>query len=180
MKRKLSASPADILLHMGLVTALVLLLSAYEFAGEHAAATSGVVFIFCLPYLAAAIASRRANFLYGTMLLGAVAYFLACYALGAPACTFPVLSIPLVVSLLVIGHYLLRRLPAELLSFPTAVFRAMNITVGIFAMWALADVGDLIGQPGPVRYVAGAAFWAMPPCIWRTVWEVHHPSTSMS
>lgn len=158
MKRKLSASPADVLLHMGLLTALVLLLSAYEFAGEHAEATSGLVFIFCLPYLVAAIASRRANFLYGTMLFGAVAYFLACYALGAPTCTFPVLSVPLVVSLLVIGHYLRRRLPAELASFPGAVFRAMNITVAIFAMWALADVGDLIGQPGLVRYVAGAAF----------------------
>jgi nitrate/TMAO reductase-like tetraheme cytochrome c subunit len=145
-------------MHLGLLTALVLLLSAYEFTGKHAATASALVFIFCLPYLAVSIVSRRASFLYGTMLFGAVAYFLACYALGAPICTFPVLSVPLVVSLLVIGHYLQRRLPAELASFPTTVFRAMNITVWVFAMWALADVGGLIGEPGLLRYVAGAAF----------------------
>ena len=158
MKRKLSASPAEILLHLGLLTAFVLLMSAYEFAADNPALTSILIFIFSLPYLAVATVSRRGTFLYGTMLFGAVAYFLASYALGSPTALFPVLSVPLVVTLLCVGHYLRRRLPAELTSFPRTVFRAMNITIAVFALWALTDVSELMGGDSLLRYVAAAAF----------------------
>jgi len=158
VKRKLSASPAEILLHLGFLTAFVLLMSAHEFAAANPALTSILIFIFSLPYLAVATVSRRGSFLYGTMLFGAVAYFLACYALGSPTATFPLLAVPLVVALLCVGHYLRRRLSAELASFPTTVFRAMNITVCLFALWALSDLSEVMGQDGPLRYVAGAAF----------------------
>ena len=135
-------------------------MSAHEFAAANPALTSILIFAFSLPYLAVAAVSRRGNFLYGTMLFGAVSYFLACYALGSPAATFPLLSVPLVVALLCVGHSLLKRLPAELASFPTTVFRAMNITVAVFALWALTDVSSLMGQGDLLRYVAGAAFLA--------------------
>lgn len=158
MKRKLSASPAEILLHLGLLTAFVLLMSAHEFAAENPTLTSILIFIFSLPYLAVATVSRRGNFLYGTMLFGAVAYFLASYALGAPTAVFPLLAVPLVVALLAAGHYLLKRLSPELASFPTTVFRAMNLTIAIFALWALTDVSELMGGDSPLRYVAAAAF----------------------
>ena len=117
-----------------------------------------VVFAFSLPYLVAAVVTRRAGFLYATMLLGAVSYFYGCNALGAPGTFFPLLSVPLVICLLIVGHCLRLRLDAKLTAFPRTVFRAMHITVAVFATWALTQVGGLLGQPGFVRYVAGLAF----------------------
>lgn len=102
--------------------------------------------------------TKRAHFLYATMLLGAVSYFMACYALGAPAAWFPLLSVPLVVCLLGIGHRLENVLDTSLAAFPRTTYRAMNITVAAFTGWALVQVFDLIGEPGMVRYVAGLAF----------------------
>jgi len=137
--------------------AFVLLVAANEFATSHAALVAILVFIFSLAYLPASVVARRANLLYGTMLLGAFSYFLACYALGAPGTTFPVLAVPLVVALLIVGHHLKRRLPAGQEAFPRTVFRAMNITVAVYTVWALLQVGGLLAEPGPLRYVAGAA-----------------------
>jgi len=156
--RRLTAFPAEALQHLGLLIALVLVIAAKDFAGERPGLTAGLVFAFSLPYLMAAVVTRRAHFLYATMLLGAVAYFLTCYALGAPAQSFPILSVPLVVALWVVGRHLGRRLSPELAPFPTTVFRAMNITVAIFAAWALAQAPRLAGQSGFGRYVAGIAF----------------------
>ena len=158
MKRKLIASSGDLLQNLGLLTAFVLLISASEFAVAHPALMSVLVFIFSLPYLIAAVVSRRASFLYATMLLGAVSYFFGCHALGAPGTSFPLLSVPLVVALLIVGHCLRKRLGAELERFPTTVFNAMNITVAVFAVWALLQVGGLMGEPGHMRYVAGMAY----------------------
>ena len=116
--------------------------------------TASLVFVFSCPYLVAAVATRRAHFLYATMLLGAVAYFLVCYALGAPAAFFPLLSLPLVAALWLVGQRLRRRLPADLASFPRTVFRAMNITVGVFAIMALVQAPRLLAAPGLGRWVA--------------------------
>jgi len=155
--RRLTAFPAEALQHLGLLIALVLLIAAKDFAGERPGLAAGLVFAFSLPYLMAAVATQRAHFLYATMLLGAVAYFLTCYALGAPALSFPVLSVPLVVALWLVGRHLRRRLSPDLASFPATVFRAMNITVATFAAWALVQAPRLAGQPGFGRYVAGIA-----------------------
>jgi hypothetical protein len=158
VKRKLLTFPAEVLQHLGLFIAFVLLVAANEFAAAHPALTAILVFIFSLPYLVASVASRRASFLYATMLLGAVSYFLACHALGAPGASFPLLSVPLVVALLIVGHYLRKRLGEGYAAYPRTVFRAMNITVAVFAIWALAQVFGLMGQPGWLRYVAGLAY----------------------
>ncbi|MHC4715412.1 MAG: hypothetical protein ACYS5V_00430, partial [Planctomycetota bacterium] len=158
MKRILSLSYAEVSQHLGLLAAFVLLVAAHQFVDAHATLTAVLVFLFSLPYAIASVVSRRATFLYATMLLGAVSYFLACHALGAPGTLFPLLSVPLVVCLLVVGHFLRRRLGPELASFPTTVFRAMHITVAVFAVWALAQVGGLMAQPGYMRYVAGLAY----------------------
>ena len=158
MKRTLSAFTAGILQHLGLLTAFVLLVAAHEFVDAHPALTAVLVFIFSMPYLVAAVVARRASFLYGTMLLGAVAYFLACHALGAPGTLFPLLSVPLVWCLLIVGHVLRKRLDAEMAAYPTTVFRAMDITVAAFAIWALIQVGGLMGTPGYMQYAAGLAF----------------------
>lgn len=158
MGRRLTAFPAEALQHLGLLIALILLIAAKDFAGEHPGLTAGLVFAFSLPYVVAAVVTRRAHFLYATMLLGAVAYFLTCYALGAPTLSFPVLSVPLVAALWAVGRHLRRRLPPDLASFPATVFRAMNITVAIFAAWALVQAPRLAGQSGFGRHVAGIAF----------------------
>ena len=156
--RGAEAFPAKVLQLLGLLIGFVLLVAASGFAGTHPVLTAVLVFVFSLPYLLAAVATRQAHFLYATMLLGAASYFLACHALGAPGASFPVLSVPLVVCLWIVGEYLKRRLPAERASFPRTVFRAMNITVGVFTLWALVQARELIEAPGPLRYVAGVAF----------------------
>ena len=132
IKRLLSAFPAATLQHLGLVIAFVLLVSAHGFAAEHPGLASILIFVFSLPYLLASLVTKRASFLYATMLLGAVSYFLACHALGAPGSTFPLLSVPLVVCLELIGQYLRKRLGTEWENYPRTVFRAMNITVAVF------------------------------------------------
>ena len=157
-KLKKLALPADPLQYFGLLIAFVLIVSANEFAAARPVLTAVLVFVFSLPYLVASIIARRANLLYATMLLGAVSYFLACHAMGAPSASFPLLSVPLVVILLAVGYALNRKLPARWASYPKTVFRAMNITVAVFSIWALREVGDLMAQPGPMRYVAGLAF----------------------
>ena len=159
VRRILSSFPSIALQHLGLFIAFVLVLAAHEFAATHPALTAILVFIFSLPYLLASIVTRRASFLYGTMLLGAVAYFQACHALGAPRATFPLLSVPLVVCLELLGQYLRKRLGEDLASYPPTVFRAMNITVAVFAFWALAGVGDLLAGGGFLSYIAGLALF---------------------
>ena len=157
-RRSLLASPAQGLQHLGLLIALVLLVAATDFVREWPAPAAGLVFVFSLLYLVASISAKRAHFLYGTMLLGAVSYFLFCYALGAPAATFPLLSVPLVVCLWLVSQRLRTRLPDDLSAFPGTILRAMHITVAVFSVWGLAQASDLMGQPGPLGYVAGLAF----------------------
>lgn len=158
IKRLLSAFPAATLQHLGLFIAFVLLVSANEFTAAHPGLASGLIFVFSLPYLLASLVTKRASFLYAMMLLGAVSYFLACHALGAPGSTFPLLSVPLVVVLELIGQYLRKRLGKEWANYPRTVFRAMNITVAVFMVWALVQAGELIGQGGLISWVAGLAF----------------------
>ncbi len=158
VKKRLSAFPAKALQHLGLLIAFVLLLAASGFVVERPVLTALLVFIFSLPYLVVSVATKRASFLYATMLLGAVAYFMACHALGAPTKLFPLLSVPLVAILLGVGHHLRRRLPPELPDFAPTVFRAMNITAAVFGMMALVHVWGLMDQPGALRYVAGLTF----------------------
>ncbi|HDZ45079.1 MAG TPA: hypothetical protein ENH80_14195 [Phycisphaerae bacterium] len=154
MKKRLSAFPANILQNLGLLLAFVLLMAANGFTGDRPVLTTVLVFVFSLSYLVASAVTRRASFLYGTMLLGAVSYFLACNALGAPGTSFPLLSVPLVGALLAVGHYLRARLPAELSDYPRTIFRAMNITAGVFGLWALAQAPQVMGRPDVLRYVA--------------------------
>ena len=158
VKRRLSAYPAATLQHLGLVIAFVLLVAARGFAGAHPALSSILVFVFCLPYLIGSLVTKRSSLLYPTMLLGAVSYFLACHAFGAPGASFPLLSVPLVVCLELIGQRLKKRLSEELHSYPRTVFRAMNITVAVFTGWALLQAGGLMSQPGMIRWVAGLTF----------------------
>lgn len=158
MRRKLAAFPSGALQHLSLLIAFVLLIAAKGFAADHPPLAAGLVFIFSLPYLVAAVVTRRAHFLYATMLLGAVSYFLTCYALGAPATCFPVLAIPLVVALWFVGQHLQKRLPEELAAFPRTVYRAMNITVAAFTAWAVFQAPGLLSQSGWPRYVATVAF----------------------
>ncbi|KKL53683.1 hypothetical protein LCGC14_2272990, partial [marine sediment metagenome] len=158
VKRKLSAFPAKALQHLGLLIAFVLIVAAGTFTVERPVLASVLIFAFSLGYLVASVVTRRASFLYGTMLLGAVSYFMACHALGAPGNSFPLLSVPLVAALLAVGHHLRGRLPADLLDYPSTVFRAMDITAGVFALWAVVHVGELADQPGMLRYVAALTF----------------------
>ncbi len=158
IKRLLSAFPAATLQHVGLFIAFVLLLAAYGFAAERPALASILIFVFSIPYLVASLVTRRASFLYATMLLGAVSYFLACHALGAPGSTFPLLSVPLVVCLELVGQYLRKRLGQQWKNYPRTVFRAMNITVAVFMTWALVQAPNLIGQGGFLSWAAGLTF----------------------
>ena len=64
---------------------------------------------------------------------------------------------PLVICLFIAGHCL-SKLPVKLRLFPLTVFRGMNITVGVFALWALVQAVGLMQQPGLIRYVAGLTF----------------------
>lgn len=86
----------------GLVLLLMfaLLIGGTGFAAARPTLAALLVFLFSLPYLAASVVTKRAHFLYATMLLGAVSYFMVCYALGAPTLWFPLLSVPLVVNCL--------------------------------------------------------------------------------
>jgi len=160
-KRKLGlrktafAFPAKGLHLLGLLIAFILLVAASGFAATHPALTATLVFAFTLPYLLAAVATRRAHFLYATMLLGAASYFLTCHALGAPGATFPLLSVPLVVCLWAVGSRLRQRLPSALVAFPRTVFRAMNITIAVFTTWALVQAPRFMAEPGLMRYVLG-------------------------
>ena len=155
-RRRLSVFPAELLHRLGVVIAFVLIVASTEFNSAHSFLTAGLVFIFSLGYFFASVTTRRAGFLYGAMLFSAVSFFLICYGLGAPITSFPLLSVVLVVSLLVVGHYL-DRLPDSLRSFPLTIFRLMNITVAVFAVWALVQVGDLV-QEGLIRHVAAFTF----------------------
>ncbi len=150
VKHRLLTFPAKAVQQFALLIALVLLVAANEFAATHPVLSAVLVFIFSTPYLLLSISTRRAEFLYGTMLLGAASYFLTAHALGAPASTFPLLSVPLVLALWFVGQHLRKRLPAELASYPQTVFRAMNITVAVFAVWALVQAPGLLAgyKPG--------------------------------
>ncbi len=158
VKKRLSAFPAKALQNLGLLIAFVLLLAASGFVVERPVLTAVLVFVFSLPYLVVSVATKRASFLYATMLLGAVSYFMACHALGAPGKSFPLLSVPLVAILLGVGHHLRKRLPPELPDFAPTVFRAMNITAAVFGLLALVHVWGLMDQAGSLRYVAGLTF----------------------
>jgi nitrate/TMAO reductase-like tetraheme cytochrome c subunit len=157
VRHKLPGS-ARLLQHLSLLIGLVLLIAAKGFIVVHPALAAVLVFVFSLPYLVVAVVSRRAYFLYGTMLFGAVSYFYTCYALGAPGASFPLLAVALVICLLIVGHHLRKRLSPELRSYPITVFRAMNITVAVFAAWALVQISGLQAQPGFLRHIAGLAF----------------------
>jgi hypothetical protein len=137
--------------------AFVLIVASTEFNSTHPFLTAALVFIFSLGYYSASVITRRAGFLYGAMLFSAVAFFLACYGLGAPLTSFPLLSLALVVFLLVLGYCLNRWLPEELSAFPRTVFRIMNITVLVFSVWALVQVGGIVGE-GLIRHVAALTF----------------------
>ncbi len=156
-RRRLSVFPAEALHRLGVFIAFVLIVASTEFISTHSFLTAGLVFIFSLGYLFASVITRRAGFLYGAMLFKAVSFFLICYGLGAPVTSFPLLSVALVVFLLILGHCLNRWLPEQLSSFPRTVFRVMNITVLVFSVWALVQVGDLI-QGGLIRHVAALTF----------------------
>jgi nitrate/TMAO reductase-like tetraheme cytochrome c subunit len=140
-----------------LLIAFVLAMASMEFNSTHPFLTAGLVFIFSLGYLFASVITRRAGLLYGAMLFGAVSFFLMCYGLGAPVTSFPLLSVVLVVILLIVGQRL-NRLPDPLRSFPLKVFRAMNMTVVVFSVWALVQVSDLMSQEGLIRHVAAFTF----------------------
>ena len=149
--------PAEFLHRLGLLIAFVLIMASTEFNSRHPFLTSGLVFSFSLGYLFASVITRRAGFLYGMMLFGAVSFFLMCYGLGAPATSFPLLSVVLVTSLLIVGQYL-NRLPDSLRSFSLTVFRAMNMTVVVFSVWALVQARDVMSQEGPIRHIAAFTF----------------------
>jgi len=150
----------EVLQHFGMLIAFGLLLGATDFIAEHLGLAAVLIFLFSLPYLVASIAGKRAGFLYGAMLFGAVAYFLACNALGAPNTWFPLLSVPLVLALWVVGDRLRRSAGPLYAAFPVVVFRAMHITVGVFAGWAVVQFPRVVGDAGTIRYVAGATFIA--------------------
>ncbi|MFO7859112.1 MAG: NapC/NirT family cytochrome c, partial [Ectothiorhodospiraceae bacterium] len=118
------------------------------------ALSATLIFGFSLPYLLASVITRRGHFLYATMLLGAVAYFLTCHALGAPAVFFPALSVPLVLALFLVGRYLEKKLGENLADFPRTVYRAMHITVAVFTGWALKQAPGTLASSGPAAYVS--------------------------
>ena len=155
-RRRLSVFPAEPLHRLGVFIAFVLIVASTEFNSTHPFLTAALVFIFSLGYLFASVITRRAGFLYGALLFKAVSFFLICYGLGAPITSFPLLSVALVFFLLIVGHRL-NRLSEPLRSFPLTIFRVMNITVLVFSVWALAQVGDLI-QGGLIRHVAALTF----------------------
>ncbi|MFC1737067.1 hypothetical protein ACFL1X_13200, partial [Candidatus Hydrogenedentota bacterium] len=158
MNDRASKVPTKLVHGLVLLLAFVLLMAGVGFADIQPGLAAGIVFLFSFPYLAAAIATRIAYFLYATMLLGAVAYFMLCYALGAPLTWFPLLSVPLVASLWGVGRRLQHVLDPQLAAFPRTTFRAMNITVAVFAIWALLHVFPLMDDPGLLPYVAGLTY----------------------
>ena len=137
MKRTSLTFSPDTLQHLGLLIAFVLLVTASGFAATRPVVASIVVFAFSLPYLIVCVVTRRARLLYPALLLGTVSYFWACHALGAPGTSFPILSVPLVFGLLIVGHRLRKKLSGETALYPIVLFRAMNITIGAFSVWAL-------------------------------------------
>ena len=116
------------------------------------------MFAFSLPYLAAVVATKRAHFLYAAILLLLTSYFMAWHALGVPAGAFPPLSVPPLFILWAVGYVLRRRLPQELDVFPRTVFRAVNVAVCAFTVWALVQAPNLIAQGGVMSYAAGLTF----------------------
>ena len=158
MKSSSSSVITQLLHGLVLLCAFALLMAGEGFSTTRPGLAAGMVFVFSLPYLAAAIATRTAYFLYANMLLGALAYFMLCFALGAPFTWFPLLSVPLVACLWVIGRRLKLVLDDGLIAFSQTTFRAMNITVAVFAVWAFYQSFALLNEPGMVRYVAGLTF----------------------
>lgn len=154
MKKRLSALCAEMPQRLGLLVAFLLLVAARGHAVEHPALDAALIFGFSLPYLLAAVVTRRGHFLYATMLLGAVSYFLTCHALGAPAVFFPALSVPLVLALLLVGRHLEVKLGDDLDDFPRTVYRAMHITVAVFTGWTLKQAPATLASTGPAAYVS--------------------------
>ncbi|MFC1736960.1 NapC/NirT family cytochrome c [Candidatus Hydrogenedentota bacterium] len=143
---------------LGLLLALILLMAGIGYAAARPGLASLLVFLFSLPYLVAAVVSRRAHFLYPHMLLGAVAYFMLCFAMGATLMWFPLLSVPLVLILLWVGKYIDGRLDPALKAFPQTTYRAMNITVAVFACWALFQLFSSSQPLVLLCLIAGLAF----------------------
>ena len=158
MKGPSSTVSTQLLHGIVLLIAFVLLMAGEGFSTTRPGLAAGVIFVFSFPYLAAAIATQTAYFLYANMLLGALAYFMLCYALGAPFTLFPLLSVPLVACLWVIGRRLQLVLETRLIAFSKTTFRAMNITVAVFAVWAFYQSFALINEPGMMRYVVGLTY----------------------
>ncbi len=158
VKNRILSLQSELLQHAGLLMTFVLLVAAKDFALTRPSLAAGLVFVFCVSYLVAAIATKRAHFLYSTMLLGAVAYFMACASLGAPGSWFPALSLPLVATLWLIGQWLAMLPSAARAAFSRTTYRAMNITVAVFTVWAVWQAPALLAETGPVRYVPGLAF----------------------
>ncbi len=139
---------------LGLLLVIILLIVAQDFIGERPALAALLVFAFSLSYLAAAIRSVQAYYLYGGMLLGAAAYFMACHSLGAPVRWFPPLSVPLVFALWIIGGRLRQLLPPEHSLFSTTTFRAMNITIAAFTAQALWQISSFVAPDQPLGAIA--------------------------
>lgn len=152
--RKQNRISLFVLQGFGLLVSLVLIIAAKDYTSAHPGLATLLMFAFSVTYLFIAAVSAQAHLLYGTMLLGAIGYFLVWYAAGLPTASFPLLSLPLVLTLLSVGHYLRRRLSGDYASFHSAVFNAMHITVTVFALWALVQVFSLIRQPGFLRFTA--------------------------
>lgn len=158
MRRRLAALPARMLQYLALLIAFALLIASSEFCSAHPVLSAILVLAFSMAYLVASVAAKKAEFLYGTMLFGAVSYFLACHALGAPETTFPLLSVPLVAILWVVARLLTKRLPAGQEAYPRTVLRAMHITVAVFATWALIESPGLMAGGGWLAGIAGLAY----------------------
>ena len=132
MRKHLRVEPSEIILGLGLFLSFVLLLAGVGFANARPGLASFLIFLFSTAFLGAAVLSKRAHFLYGSMLLGAVAYFMFFYAIGVSVVWFPFLAVPLVFILWIVAQFLYMILDPNMFAFPKTVIRAMNITVAIF------------------------------------------------
>lgn len=158
MKSRLPGMWAEALHGLAVLLAFTLLMAGTGFVTQRPALATVLVLLFSLPYLVAAVVTKRAYFLYAFKLLGASAYFMGCYASGAPVLVFPLLSVSLVLCLLGVGHHLRNTLGPGLADFPRTTFRAMHMTAAVFTCWALVQFGSVLAQPGFVRYSTALAF----------------------
>lgn len=136
----------------------LLLLSSYRYLATYPLLSALIFFGFALAFFIVFYASERCGFLYPSLVLTAVTYYLLLSGFGIPSVWFPVFSLPLLALISAAGMYFQQQNKEEL---STVLFWTGFTLVGYFlaAIWyAGYTTADYLGTAGWVAVLSVLGF----------------------